>query len=54
MIRRNAGATLPEVAQIVGVTRQSVSYWESGCRRPRCEHLVRYAEVLRTLQEVPG
>ena len=35
----------------VGITRATVSRWETGDRRPRGEALVRYTEILRSLQE---
>jgi transcriptional regulator with XRE-family HTH domain len=50
-IRKDAGATLEEVAEVVGVTRQTVILWENGSRSPSGERLTRYMDLLRVLQE---
>jgi transcriptional regulator with XRE-family HTH domain len=46
-LRKAAGASLAEVADAVGVTRQAVSMWELGQRSPRSGNLPAYLEVLR-------
>jgi transcriptional regulator with XRE-family HTH domain len=51
MIRRAAGVSLAEAAAVIGVTRQAVSLWENGGRRPRGENLDRYVELLRALKQ---
>jgi DNA-binding transcriptional regulator YiaG len=53
-LRRGAGASLADVAQVVGATRQAVSLWEWGKRRPRGEQLEAYLEVLRVLRDASG
>lgn len=50
-IRVNSGLTLADVAVILGVTRQAVSWWERGLRTPRGPNLVAYSTVLRGLRE---
>jgi DNA-binding XRE family transcriptional regulator len=52
VLRTTAGASQQDVAEVVGVTRQSVSLWEQGRRHPRGKHLDSYAEVLRTFRQV--
>lgn len=49
-LRKAAGASLAEVAEAVGVTRQAVSMWELGQRSPRPTHLPAYLEVLRVFR----
>src|SRR5690349_9386366 len=49
-LRRAAGASQASVAEVVGVTRQSVSLWEAGTRTPRGANLERYLDVLRELK----
>jgi len=34
------------MAELVGVTRQSILYWETGRRRPTGDRLVRYIKAL--------
>lgn len=50
-LRVGAGASLEDVAKVVGVTRMSVKNWEGGSCRPRGEHLARYLDVLRVFRE---
>ena len=38
---------MPEMAEIVGVTRQTVYFWESGQRKPTGDRLLKYAAALR-------
>jgi transcriptional regulator with XRE-family HTH domain len=49
-LRRGAGLTLSDVAEVVGVTRQAVSWWERGRRTPRGRNLDAYGDVLRALR----
>lgn len=55
-IRHAAGASLADVAAVVGVTRQAVSLWELGQRTPRGAALSSYVTTLRALQRagIPG
>lgn len=50
-LRETAALSQQDLADIVGVTRQAISHWESGIRTPRGVLLDRYVEALRTLQE---
>lgn len=49
-IRRAAGVSLADVADVLGVTRQAVSMWELGERTPRGPLLHAYLDALRALQ----
>ncbi len=49
-LRIEAGVTAAEAAEAVGVSRQSIIYWENGARRPRGANAEKYAEVLRAFQ----
>lgn len=49
-LRLAAGASIADVADAVGVTRQAISYWELGRRTPRGEALRRYVAVLDVLR----
>ena len=49
-LRTSAGCSLEDVAQVVGVTRQAVGFWEAGERKPRGENLDRYVNVLTMLR----
>ncbi len=49
-IRRAAGVSLEDIANVVGVTRQAVSLWELGQRTPRPRALNTYVDALRALQ----
>lgn len=50
-LRVSAGLSTTAVATPVGVTRQTVSKWERGVRKPRGEHLRKYVAVLSTLRD---
>lgn len=52
-IRVGAGVTVPEMASVVGVTRQAVELWEAGLRTPRGDHLERYVAALRACRGEP-
>lgn len=49
-LRRAAGASQADVAEVVGVTRQAVQLWEAGTRTPRGSNLGAYLEVLRAFR----
>jgi DNA-binding transcriptional regulator YiaG len=55
-IRKRARLSQADIARAVGVDQPTVARWETG-RVPRRDHAVRYAELLRQLdqmaQEVP-
>ena len=51
-LRVAAGASLVDVAAVVGVSHEAVRTWEMGLRRPRGENLDRYADVLRAFRDV--
>lgn len=51
-IRENAGASLREVAEEVGVTASAVLHWERGDRAIRRRHAVAYRHVLDALREL--
>jgi DNA-binding XRE family transcriptional regulator len=51
-IRVAARVTIPEMASLVGVSRQTIYFWESGKRKPSGERLTKYAEALRTCRGI--
>lgn len=53
-IRNRAGVTLAEVAEIVGVTPQTVLNWEGGVFEPSRGHIAQYGELLRVLSQATG
>lgn len=50
-IRIGAGATIREVAQVVGVSPATVHRWETGNRVPRGEKGLAYGRALDELTE---
>jgi DNA-binding transcriptional regulator YiaG len=50
-IRKAAGVSLSDVADVLGVSRQAVSYWEQGARAPRGRNRDEYVRVLRALRQ---
>jgi DNA-binding transcriptional regulator YiaG len=50
-LREAAGLSQQEIADIVGVTRNTISGYELGVRTPQGAHLDRYVEALRALRE---
>jgi transcriptional regulator with XRE-family HTH domain len=50
-IRKQAGLTLQEVADAVGVTFGAIWNWENGIRQPRGQHLANYIEALGVMAE---
>lgn len=54
-IREAAGVSLRDLAQVVGVSHQTIALYEAGRRRPRPLNLVKYAAALSELvQHVAG
>ncbi|MFI0406489.1 helix-turn-helix transcriptional regulator [Actinomadura sp. 3N508] len=49
--RVDAGVTQGEVAEAVGVAQSTVAQWERGARRPRGLVALRYAAVLKALED---
>ena len=47
--RKTLGARQTDIAQVLGVTRQAVSQWEAGVRRPSAEHAAAYGRLLTRL-----
>ena len=47
--RRAAGVTAAEVASVLGVSRQSVSQWETGEAVPSVRHALAYGRVIAEL-----
>jgi len=45
-LRRAAGLTQTELAQLVGETQQNIAYWEQSERPPRSDVLPKLAKVL--------
>lgn len=46
-LRRQAGLSQEELANLVGVTRQAVQKWEAGASRPDMDNLVSLAEYFK-------
>lgn len=45
-----AGVTAAEIASVIGVTRQSVSSWETGRSVPSTAHALAYGRALAALK----
>lgn len=50
-IREEAGLTQGELAQLLGVARNTVSRWEQGLHEPRAGHRRAYAGALRRMSD---
>jgi transcriptional regulator with XRE-family HTH domain len=50
LLREDLGLSQEDVAQAVGVHRETVSRWERGLCYPRGRHLVDYATLLARLR----
>lgn len=48
LLRTHLGLEGPAFGKVVGVSRQSVSYWERGTYPPRRTHLARLVTLART------
>lgn len=51
-LRVRAGISQARIARELGVSRMTVSRWESGAHRPRGVHLVAYGALLRDLHRI--
>ena len=47
-LRTNAGTTQEQLAEVLGVSRQSVSKWENGSSFPEMETLIRICDLYDT------
>jgi DNA-binding transcriptional regulator YiaG len=50
-LREAAGLSTSTLADILGVTRQTIRNWESGERSPRGDLLAAYLEALTAMRE---
>lgn len=50
-IRQRYGVTQQELAELLGVSRLSLSDWERGKSEPSSAHARRYAQALREMKE---
>lgn len=51
-LRREAGLSAIDIAQAVGVTRQTIHLWERGARRPSGARGLAYLELLAEIAGV--
>lgn len=49
-IRRDAKISSEKLGEILGVSGQTVRYWEKGVRRPNRERSLKYAEALEAMK----
>ena len=49
-LRRTKDLSLPEVAEVVGVSSPTISRWESGTCSPKGEAALRYGRFLELLE----
>lgn len=50
-IRQEAKVSLATIAELCGVSRETVRLWESGAHEPYDQHVVRYSDVLWRIEE---
>lgn len=50
LIRESAGASQRDLADALGVHVMTLNRWERGQVRPRAQHVVAYADILRRLE----
>ena len=43
-LRLEASLSVQKMADIIGVSKSSVTYWENGSFEPKTAHLIKYAE----------
>lgn len=53
-VRIAAGASQADIAEALGVHRETVSRWERGERKPNEEHRGRYLAILEELRKIPA
>jgi DNA-binding XRE family transcriptional regulator len=53
-LRADAGLTQQDLADALGVHRETVSRWERGARSPRGRLLIAYVELLDELRSDPA
>lgn len=47
-LRRKAGYSQEQTAELLGISRQAVSKWESGQGKPDLDNLIRLTEIYNT------
>jgi transcriptional regulator with XRE-family HTH domain len=52
-IRVAYGVSQKDVADVLGVSRLTISMWERGQTEPKAEHAQKYAELLHSMSEAP-
>lgn len=50
--RKNLGLSQEQLAELVGVSRQAVTKWETGQSAPSTEHLLKLAAALGTTVDI--
>ncbi len=45
-LRKDKNITQEQIAEVLGISRQSVSKWETGASYPDTQNLIRLAEIL--------
>lgn len=50
-IRMDYGVTIQAVADVIGVSRMSVTAWERGTSEPIGDNAVKYGQLLREMRE---
>ena len=53
-IREDAGVSLEQVADELGVSHTAVSYWERGVWNPSAENAAKYRQLLEQLADAAG
>lgn len=46
-LRRAAGIEIAQLAMVLGVSRPTISRWETGTRRPDIQTVARFLDVVR-------
>lgn len=50
-IRKNAGLSQQDLAEVLHVSAMTIHFWETGKRLPKPDHAQAYLEVLQVLEE---
>jgi transcriptional regulator with XRE-family HTH domain len=53
-IRIAYGVSQKDIADVLGVSRLTVSMWERGQTEPKAEHAQKYAELLQSMSQEPA